>query len=60
MGLHFDRCLTWAAVIDMMVSHCRQRLGFLDSNTLQLTYEAFMRSLMEYGDVTIMGASANH
>ena len=65
LGFHFDRRLTWAAMIDMMVSHSRQRLGclrrisdYIDSNTLQLAYKAFIRPLMEYGNVAIMGASA--
>ena len=45
LGFHFDRRLTWAAMIDMMVSRSRQRLGclrrildYLDPNTLQLAY----------------------
>ena len=65
LGFHFDRRLTWAAMIDMMVSRSRQRLGclrrildYLDSNTLQLAYKAFIRPMMEYGNVAIMGASA--
>ena len=65
LGFHFDRRLTWAAMIDVMVSRSRQRLGclrrildYLDSNTLQLAYKAFIRPIMEYGNVAIMGASA--
>ena len=53
-------------MIDKMVSRCRKRLGclrrildYFDSNTLQLAYKAFIRPLMEYGDMTIMGASAS-
>ena len=48
-----------------MVSCSRQCLGclcrildYLDSNTLQLAYKAFIRPMMEYGNVAIMGASA--
>ena len=55
LGFHFDCHLTWAAMIDKMVSHSRQRLGclrrildYLDSNTLQLAYKAFIRPMMEY------------
>ena len=47
-----------------MVSCSRQRLGcllrildYLDSNTLQLAYKAFIRPIMEYGNVAIMDAS---
>ena len=65
LGFRFDRRLTWAAMIDKMVSHSRQRLGclrrildYLDSNTLQLVYKAFIRPIMEYGNVAIMGKSA--
>ena len=65
LGFHFDRHFTWAAMIDKMVSCNRQCLGclhrildYLDSNTLQLAYKAFIRSMMEYGNVAIMGASA--
>ena len=65
LGFHFDRCLTWTAMIDKMVSHSRQGLGclrrildYLDSHTLQLAYKAFVRPIMEYGNVAIMGASA--
>ena len=43
LGFHFDLRLTWAAVIDKMVSRSRQRLGclsrildYLDSNTYNL------------------------
>ena len=61
LGFHFDRRLTWAAVIDKMVSCSRQRLGclsrildYLDSNT----YNLLIRPIMEYGNVAIMGASA--
>ena len=64
LGFCFDRRLTWAAMIDKMVSHSRQCLGclrrildYLDANTLQLAYKAFIRPIMEYGNVTIMGAS---
>ena len=52
-------------MIDQIVSHSRQHLGclrrildYLDSNTLQLAYKAFIRPIMEYGNVAIMGASA--
>ena len=52
-------------MIDKMVSHSRQRLGclcrildYLDSNTLQLAYKAFIKLMMEYGNVAIMGACA--
>ena len=65
LGFHFDHWLTWAAMIDVMVSRSRQRLGclrkildYLNSNTLQLAYKAFIRPMMEYGNVAIMGASA--
>ena len=65
LGFWFDRRLTWAAMIDKMVSRSRQHLGclriildYLDSNTLQLTYKSFIRPIMEYGNVAIMGASA--
>ena len=64
-GFHFDRHLTWAAMIDKMVSCSGQRLGclrrildYLDSNTLQLAYKAIIRPMMEYGNVAIMGTSA--
>ena len=46
LGFRFDRRLTWAAMIDKMVSRSRQHLGclsrildYLDSNTLQLAYK---------------------
>ena len=62
---HFDCRLTWAAMIDKIVSCSRQRLGcprnilvYLDSSTLKLAYKAFIRPMMEYGNVAIMGASA--
>ena len=65
LGFRFDHCLTWAAMIDKMVSRSRQRLGclrrildYLDANALQLAYKAFIRPIMEYGNVAIMGASA--
>ena len=65
LGFHFDCHFTWAAMIDKMVSCSRQCLGclrrildYLDSNTLQLAYKAFIRSMMGYGNVAIMGASA--
>ena len=52
-------------MIDIMVSRCRQRLGclrrildYLDSNTLQLAYKAFISPMMGYGNVVIMGTSA--
>ena len=61
LGFHFDHRLTWAAMIDKMVSCSRQRLGclcrildYLDSNT----YNLLIRPIMEYGNVAIMGASA--
>ena len=51
-------------MIDMMISRSRQRLGclrrildYLDLNTLQLAYKVFIRPMMEYGNVAIMGAS---
>ena len=62
LGFHFDRRLSWTAMIDTMVSRSIQRLGclrrildYLDSNTLQLAYKAFIRLLMECGNVAIMG-----
>ena len=33
-------------------------VDYLDSNTLQLAYKAFIRPMMEYGNVAIIGASA--
>ena len=33
-------------------------MSSLDSNTLQLAYKAFIRPIMEYGNVAVMGASA--
>ena len=61
LGFRFDRRLTWAAMIDKMVSRSRQHLGclsrildYLDSNT----YNLLIRPIMEYGNVAIMGASA--
>ena len=54
-------------MVDTMVLHCRQYLGclcrifaYLDSNTLQLAYRAFVRPMMEYGNVAIKGDSATH
>ena len=51
-------------MIGTMVLHSRQRLGclrrildYLDLNTLQLAYKVFIRPMMEYGNVAIMGAS---
>ena len=65
VGFHFDCHLTWAAMIDTMVSHRRQHLGclrkildYLDFNTLQFVYKAFIRPMVEYGNVAIMGGSA--
>ena len=65
LGFHLDHRLTWAAMIDMMVSRSRQRLGclrrildYIDSNTLELAYKAFIRPMMEYDNVAVMGASA--
>ena len=65
LGFDFNCCLTWAAMVDTMVLHCRQCLGclcrildYLHSNTLQLAYRAFIKPIMEYGNVAIMGASA--
>ena len=67
LGFSFDHRLAWTAMIDKMVSCIRQRLGclcrildYLDSNTLQLAYKAFIRPIMEYGNVAIMGASATN
>ena len=54
LGFRFDHRLTWAAMIDMMVSCSRQCLeclhrilDYLDSNTLQLAYKTFIRLMME-------------
>ena len=65
LEFHFDHHLSLVALIDMIVSRCRQRLrclhrilDYLDSNTLQLAYKAFIRPMIEYGNVTIIGASA--
>ena len=51
-------------MIDTMVSRSRQHLGclqrildYLDFNILQLAYKAFIRPVMEYGNVAIMSAS---
>ena len=67
LGFRFDRHLTWAAMIDKMVSRSRQCLGwlrrildYLDSNTLQLAYKALIRPIMEYGNVAIMDAIVPH
>ena len=56
----FDCRLTWAAMIDKMVSRSRQCLGclrrildYLHFNTLQLAYKAFIRLIMDYGNVAI-------
>ena len=64
LGFHFDHRLTWTAMIDMMVSRSRQRLGclrrildYLNSYTLQLAYKAVIRPVMEYGNVAIMSAN---
>ena len=48
LGFHSNCRLTWAAMIDTKLSHCRQHVGclhrildYLGSNTLQLAYKAF-------------------
>ena len=52
-------------MVGVIVSRSRQRLGclcrildYLDSNTLQTAYKAFIRPMMEYGNVAVMGTSA--
>ena len=59
LGFHFDHRLTWAAMIDTMVSRSRQRLGCLPGFWIILTltpYSLFIR--FASGNVAIMGASA--
>ena len=48
-GFHFDCHLTWAAMIDKIISCNRQHIGYLhrildylDSNILQHAYKAFI------------------
>ena len=66
LGFHFDCHLTWAAMIDKIISRNRQHMGYLhrildylDSNILQHAYKAFIRPVMEYDNVAVMGASAS-
>ena len=66
-GFLFDTKLSWAAHIDMLVKKARQRLGalrnltpYLDSMNMQMIYNTFIRSILEYGSVLFMGASRTH
>ena len=68
-GFTFDHKLTWAYAshIAVMVKKAKQRLGalknlspYLDSKNMEIMYTAFVRSILEYGNVLYMGADKTH
>ena len=56
-GFTFDSKLLWSNHIDLMVKKAKQRVGvlrnlvpYLDSTNMKLMYDAFVRSILEYGN----------
>ena len=67
VGFTIDSVLSWGPMIDRIASKARARLGalarlkyYLDSNTMEMMYVMFIRSIMEYGCVAWMGAASSH
>ena len=48
----------WSYIVDSIWDVLAECFDYLDSNTLQLAYKAFIRPMMEYGNAAIKGDSA--
>lgn len=64
VGFTFDKSLTWTSMTSKLASKARSKLGALwrlravmDQLNLQSTYKAFVRSVMEYGNLAYMSAA---
>jgi hypothetical protein len=64
VGFTFDKSLTWSSMISKLTSKARSKLGALwrlrpvmDEPNLETVFKAYVRSVMEYGDLEYMSAA---
>jgi hypothetical protein len=67
VGFTFDEKLSWATMISKLASKARSKLGalwrlrsVLDESNLGTMFKAFVRSVMEYGNLEYMSAAHTH